>query len=93
MVITEAMATGLPVVAVNGGGVSTLVDNGKDGLLIPPQNPPALAAALRTILTEPEMASALGQSGRKKVCENLRWSRQISLMNIVLQDAINPDLS
>lgn len=88
MVITEAMATGLPVVAVNGGGVPALIDDYRDGLLVPPRNPPALAKALKTILTEPQTASALGRAGRLKACEQLGWSRQISLMNTVLLEAI-----
>ena len=87
MVITEAMATALPVVAVNGGGVPTLVEDFRDGLLVPPRNPSALADALKTILTEPEKASSLGRAGRLKACERLVWSHQISLMNTILTDA------
>lgn len=89
MVVTEAMATGLPIVAVNGGGISTLVDDGKDGLLVPPRNPKALAIALKTILTDPESASAMGQTGRGKVCEQLAWSRVISLINKIFMGAIS----
>lgn len=88
MVVTEAMATGLPVVAVNGGGVPAVVDDGKEGLLVPPRAPTALADALRTILTETEKASDFGRAGRQKVCELLAWPRQISLMHTVLMDAI-----
>ena len=87
MVITEAMASGLPVVAVKGGGVPTVVDDNHDGLLVPPLNPRALAEALREILTDPERGDALGQAGRKKVCEQLDWSHQIASINRVLTDA------
>jgi glycosyltransferase involved in cell wall biosynthesis len=88
MVITEAMATGLPVVAVNGGGVPTLVEDGKNGILVPPRDPAAIARALKEILTEPKKASAFGSAGRLKVLERLVWPRQISLMHAVLMDAI-----
>jgi glycosyltransferase involved in cell wall biosynthesis len=84
MVITEAMASGLPVVAVNGGGVPDVVDNGKDGILVPPQDPRALAYALRSILDNPEQGDALGQAGRKKVSERLEWSHQVASMNKIL---------
>jgi glycosyltransferase involved in cell wall biosynthesis len=87
MVITEAMASGLPVVAVKGGGVPTVVDDNHDGLLVPPLNPKALAEALREILTDPERGDALGQAGRKKVCEQLDWSHQIASINRLLTDA------
>ena len=85
--MTEAMASGLPVVAVKGGGVPTVVDDNHDGLLVPPLNPKALAEALREILTDPERGDALGQAGRKKVCEQLDWSHQIASINRILTDA------
>ena len=88
MVITEAMATGLPVVAVNGGGVPTLIDDCRDGLLVPPRNPSALANALKVILSQPEKASVLGRAGRKKACERLVWSRQIAMMDMVLMGVV-----
>ncbi len=87
MVITEAMASGLPVVAVKGGGVPTVVDDNHDGLLVPPLNPKALAEALRKILADPERGDALGRAGRKKVCEQLDWSHQIASINRILTDA------
>jgi glycosyltransferase involved in cell wall biosynthesis len=91
MVITEAMASGLPVVAVNGGGVPDVVDDNKDGILVPPRNPRALADALREILADPERADALGQAGRKKVSERLEWSHQIAAMNGILVAAAELD--
>jgi glycosyltransferase involved in cell wall biosynthesis len=84
MVITEAMASGLPVAAVNGGGVPDVVDDGEDGILVPPRNPRALADALRGILTDPEKGDALGRAGLKKVTERLEWSHQIAAMNKIL---------
>lgn len=90
MVITEAMASGLPVVAVNGGGVPTLVDDKQDGLIVPPQNPGALAAALREILADPARADAMGQAGRRKMCERLAWPHQIESMNQIFIAACLP---
>lgn len=87
MVITEAMASGLPVVAVNGGGVATVVDDNKDGLLVPPRDPRAIAAALRRILTDPERADILGKAGREKVTSRLTWNHQIASMNRIFTAA------
>ena len=48
-VVLEAMATGLPVVATNVGGVPEVVDSGRTGWLVPPKEPAALAQAVSTI--------------------------------------------
>jgi len=60
LAILEAMAVGLPVVATLCGGPEELIEDGVSGLLVPPQNPPALAAALRRVLVDPATARRLG---------------------------------
>lgn len=87
MVMTEAMASGLPVVAVNGGGVAGVVDDGRDGLLVPPRNPRAMATALREILEAPDWADALGKSGRQKMSTTMTWEHQIAAMNEIFTAA------
>jgi glycosyltransferase involved in cell wall biosynthesis len=84
MVVTEAMASGLPVVAVNGGGVTTILDENENSLLVQAHNPRALANALKTILTNPDKADAMGRAGREKVSELLVWKHQIASMDKVL---------
>jgi len=78
------MASGLPIVAVNAGGVTSVLDENKDCLLVPAHNPPALANALKTILTNPDKADAMGRAGREKVSELLVWKHQIASINKVL---------
>jgi glycosyltransferase involved in cell wall biosynthesis len=87
MVITEAMASALPVVAVNGGGVATVVDDNKDGILVPPRDPSAMAIALRSVLTNPERAEDLGRTGREKVLSTMTWKHQIASMNEIFTAA------
>ncbi len=60
LAILEAMAVGLPVVATLCGGPEELIEDGVSGLLVPPQSPPALAAALRRVLGNPVAARRLG---------------------------------
>jgi sugar transferase (PEP-CTERM/EpsH1 system associated) len=65
--ILEAMATGLPVVATRVGGTPELVDDGETGLLVPPSNPTALAAPIRTYFEDRAAAARHGSAGRTKV--------------------------
>ena len=67
LAVVEAMAAGLPVVASDVGGLSEVVEHGTTGLLVPPDDPQALAKALRELLTDPDRARAMGQAGRTRV--------------------------
>lgn len=62
--VIEALAAGLPVIASRVGGIPELIEDQSTGLLIPPQNPSALAHALRRLLDTPGFAQALGQAGQ-----------------------------
>jgi glycosyltransferase involved in cell wall biosynthesis len=64
--IIEAMPSGLCIVSTNVGGVPYLIDDGHDALLVPPDDPDAMAAAVRRILTEPGLAERLSRNARKK---------------------------
>lgn len=61
--LLEALACGTPVVASAVGGIPDLIRDGVDGLLVPPQNPELLAAAVRTILDDPALAARLSAAG------------------------------
>ena len=63
--LIEAMAAGLPVVAADIPGYREVVSDGVEGLLVPPRDPEALAAGLVRVLTEPALASRLGEAGRE----------------------------
>jgi glycosyltransferase involved in cell wall biosynthesis len=63
MVLAEALARGLPVIATQAGAIPDTVPDGA-GLLVPPGDPEALAAALRRVMTEPQLRAALMAGAR-----------------------------
>jgi glycosyltransferase involved in cell wall biosynthesis len=65
--ILEAMAMEKPVVATDVGGTGEVVRHGRSGLLIPPKNPEALAAAINEMLGQPARAREMGRLGRRIV--------------------------
>ncbi|MCS6952661.1 MAG: glycosyltransferase [Bryobacterales bacterium] len=70
MTLLEAMTLGTPTVAFDcpGGGPRMALDDGRAGLLVPPEDVPALAAALDRILTQPELTARLRDAGLRRVC-------------------------
>jgi phosphatidylinositol alpha-mannosyltransferase len=62
IVLAEAMAVGLPVVCSDIGGYRDVVRDGADGLLVPPRDPAALAAALAGLLDNPARLAAMGEA-------------------------------
>lgn len=63
LVVAEAMATALPVVATRVGGIPDLVRDGQTGLLVPPEQPDQLADALERLVRDPEARTMLGREG------------------------------
>jgi glycosyltransferase involved in cell wall biosynthesis len=76
VVLLEAMAHARPVVATPVGGTPELVVDGETGLLVPPRDPEALAAALRRLLEDPDLARRLGEAGRERVAERFTAAQQ-----------------
>jgi glycosyltransferase involved in cell wall biosynthesis len=67
--IVEAMLARLPVVATTVGSVPEAVREGETGLLVPPDDAAALAAALGRLLADPALRSRLGEAGRRLALE------------------------
>jgi glycogen synthase len=84
----EAMGCETPVVASAVGGILEVVEDGKTGLLVPPAQPEALAAALGRVLGNPTLAREMGRAGRKRVEEKFSWASVAERTEQVYADAI-----
>ncbi|CAN5606231.1 hypothetical protein BH24ACT20_BH24ACT20_03350 [soil metagenome] len=73
VVLIEAMSHGKPVVASRLGGIVDAVEDGENGLLIPPDDPEALANALLRVFESPELAAKLGEAGRERSKRLFSW--------------------
>jgi glycosyltransferase involved in cell wall biosynthesis len=74
LVIIEAMAQGRPVVTTTAGGMPEAA--GDVGLLVPPRDPPALAAKVRALLADPALRARLGERGREHA-RTFLWSHVV----------------
>lgn len=75
--VLEAMAAGKPVVATAIGGTEEAVINGGTGLLVPPHDPAALAAAIRSLLSDPPLGRRLGLAGRERALREFSAEKMV----------------
>jgi glycosyltransferase involved in cell wall biosynthesis len=78
IIILEAMAMELPVIASRNAGVLDIVIHEETGLLVPPKEPDALANAIKQLVENQDLRSRLGKAGRKRVEKNYRIDDIIS---------------
>jgi phosphatidylinositol alpha-mannosyltransferase len=87
MILVEAMAAGLPVVASDIPGYDEVVADGIDGLLVPPRSPVSLAAAIARVLEDPSLAGRLGEAARARA-RRFDWSVVTEELEEAYRDAI-----
>jgi glycosyltransferase involved in cell wall biosynthesis len=82
----EAMACGTPVIATTGGALPEVV--GDAGMLVPPANADALAAAIRLLLNDRQAQQRMSDAGRKRVKEQFNWEQAASRTLDVYREAM-----
>jgi len=89
--VMEAMACGLPVIGSGLGGIPEMVIDGKTGLLVPPDDPGALAEAMEQIIADPKRLESMGRAGRKRVVEEFSFpSFMDSFIKLYREAAADP---
>ena len=75
--LLESMAAGVPVVATSVGGNPEVIEHGVTGLLVPPRDAAALAAATGRLLEDKDLAKSFGEAGRRRVAELFSVERSV----------------
>lgn len=75
--LLQAASSGLPIIAVNAGGMPEAVEDGVNGFLVPPGDAVALAAALDRLLADAELRSRMGRAGREKMAKEFSVERMV----------------
>lgn len=88
MVIIEAMASGIPVIGSDIGGIPQVIDHKINGLLVEPKNSKSLAKAILTLLEDIPYSKTLGKNGYKKVKDNYDWLTKIELTKEQFPEAL-----
>jgi len=87
----EALAAGCPVVASDVGGLAEIIIPYKNGLLVPPKNPRALADALVELLKNRTWAAALGRQGREMVEQKFTYEKMLERTKEVYAQVLRPE--
>ncbi len=86
--LLEALALERPVVATSVGGIPEIVVDGETGILAPPGDPDALAAAVLRLIKDPELAQRLATAGRKLVGQRYTVEAQASALAGLYREAL-----
>ncbi len=85
LVLLEALAQGTPVIASRVGGIPEVLDDGRAGRLVPPNEVAPLAAAIQELYEDPAAGRALGEYGRTHVVPNYTWDRLVDRLEEVFR--------
>jgi glycosyltransferase involved in cell wall biosynthesis len=85
--LLESMSAGLPVVATNVGGSTEIIENGINGMLVPPGDPEKLAAAVLLLLRDSRLAKTLAQAGQNHMQEQFSFERLMGALEQLYKEA------
>jgi glycosyltransferase involved in cell wall biosynthesis len=86
--LIEAMALGVPVLATSVGGPPEILEDGREGYLLPPLQAPAWAKAIRELAESPERGREMGRAGRRRVEQSFTVERHLAAVLAVYERAL-----
>ncbi len=87
--LMEAMACGIPVIATAISGIPELIEDGRNGLLLPPEDPAALAAAIESIITDYTAALKMGLRGQEKVQAEFDLHKNVKELDAIISSTLD----
>ena len=88
LALLEAMAMEKPVIASRVGGIPEVVEHGVTGLLVDPNDPDALAAALISLIEDPGRRDLMGEAGRQRVVAQFCLERTVAAMEQLYEEIL-----
>ena len=88
LVIIEGMAAGKPVVATAAGGVLDIVEDERNGLLVPCRNSDSMARAILQIISNPDRAKKMGMEAQRRVAEKFTVQHQVTAVQKLYDDIL-----
>ena len=89
MVILEAMAMGVPIIATDVGGVANIIQDNKNGILLKPEDPRLVSRALLKLLRNPDVSERLSSKAYRHVKERYSVERMVSQYESIYVDIVN----
>jgi glycosyltransferase involved in cell wall biosynthesis len=88
-VVVEGMAAGRPVIATAAGGVTEIIQDQINGLLVPPKNATSMANAILNLLQNPELARTIGERARQHAREHFSVKKHVAAVQQIYQKILS----
>lgn len=88
IVVLEAMASGLPIIATNVGGQTEIIQITQNGFLVNVDQPEQIAANLKQLINNPRECYRIGQVGRELVIQKFNWSDHVKKLDSIIKETI-----
>jgi glycosyltransferase involved in cell wall biosynthesis len=85
----EAMACGTAVIATTAGAFPEFIEDGRTGVLVPPGDADALAAAIKSLLLHPERCATMGAAASEHIRTNFTWARTARLTEDLYREVLD----
>jgi glycosyltransferase involved in cell wall biosynthesis len=86
--LKEAMAMQVPVITSDTRGIEELVDDGINGIIVPPKDPKSIADSIEKLFNDPNLRKRMGEAGRKKIEKDFNTEIEVSKLNRIFNEAV-----